>query len=92
MALTSSTHDMLMLDENELDTNDEICSAEESGDEDDGHGDDDDEGWGNDTYLLTTYNNISLRSIVYHKDDPDHDFSLMVMNPNRRSSFNLSSS
>lgn len=81
MALTSSTHDMLTLNEYELDTNDEICSAEESGVEDDGHGDDDDEGWGDDTYLLTTFNNISLRSMVYHKDDPDHDFSLMVTNP-----------
>jgi len=79
--------DMLMLDEKSepgSGTLDEICSAEESGAEDNGYDDDDDDdddGWGKDTHLLTTFNDISLRSIVFHKDDPDHDFSLMVMNP-----------
>lgn len=83
MALSPSC-DMLMLDEdNEPGLNEEIISAQESGDEDDGSGDldGDGDGWGHDTHLLTTFNNISLRSIVFHKDDPDHDFSLMAMNP-----------
>ena len=60
----------------------EILSAyseEESSDE--ANGVCEHEEWGFDTHLLTTYNNISLRSMVYHKDDPDHDFSLMVFNP-----------
>ena len=85
MALSPSC-DMLMPDEkNELGLDEEILSGQESGDEDDDSGDLDGDGvgdgWGHDTYLLTTFNNISLRSLVFHKNDPDHDFSLMVMDP-----------
>ena len=83
MALSPSS-DMLMLDEdNEPRSNisEEIPSAHESGDEDDDSADGDGDGWGKDTHLLTTFNNISLRSMVFHKNDPDHDFSLMVLNP-----------
>lgn len=83
MALSPSS-DMLMLDEdNEPRSNlsEEILSAHESGDEDDDSADGDGDGWGKDTHLLTTFNNISLRSMVFHKNDPDHDFSLMVLNP-----------
>lgn len=83
MSLTPSRDTIdntLIFDKNEpaFDISDEICSAEESGAED---GYDDDDEWGYDTHLLTTYNNISLRSMVFHKDDPDHDFSLMLLNP-----------
>lgn len=39
--------------------------------------------WGHDTYELgrSSGQDLCLRSIVYHKDDPDHDFTLMVKNP-----------
>ena len=83
MALSPSC-DMLMLDEENEPRNsisEEILSAQESGDEYDACDDDNDDGWGKDTHLLGTFNNISLRSIIFHKNDPDHDFSLMVLNP-----------
>lgn len=73
---------MLGGDEKAHDLSAEISSAysgEESSDE--VNGGSEHEEWGCDTHLLTTYNNISLRSMVYHKGNPDHDFSLMVLNP-----------
>jgi hypothetical protein len=73
---------MLGGDEKAHDLPAELSSAyygEESSDEVNGGGEH--EEWGCDTHLLTTYNNISLRSMVYHKGNPDHDFSLMALNP-----------
>ena len=86
-----SSCDSVMLGGNEKahDLSNEVLSGEEnsgeeySGDEHGGdeHGGDEHEEWGSNTHLLSTYNNISLRSVVYKENDPKHDFSLMVQDP-----------